>query len=69
MQKCNDKSTVRLPRQESGVQGINWHCADTVGHSFPRAKCETTIRLRMRKGKTTFLQQSLTECGLSLKSE
>ena len=26
-----------------------------------RAECETTIRLRMRNGKTTISQQSLTE--------
>lgn len=50
-----------LPRQECDVQAISWHSADTVGHSFPRAKCRTTIRLRMTKGKTTILQQSLIE--------
>lgn len=29
--------------------------ADTLGHSFPGAECMTTIRLRMRNGKTTIL--------------
>lgn len=52
---------VHLSRQECGVQGISWHSADTLGHIFPRAECETTIRLRMRNGKTTILQLSLTE--------
>jgi hypothetical protein len=55
------KDTLRLPRQECGVQGISWHSADMLRHSFPRTECETTIRLRMRKGKTTILQLSLTE--------
>ena len=48
------------------MQGISWHSADTSGHIFPRAECETTIRLRMRNGKTTVLQQSLNCVGVSL---
>ena len=48
------------------MQGISWHSADTFGHSFPIAECETTIRLRMRNGKTTVLQQSLNCVGVSL---
>ena len=40
---CNNhKSAIHLPRQECGVQGISWHSADTLGHSFPTAECETT---------------------------
>ena len=46
---------------------IRWHSADTVGHSFPKGICETTIRLRMRHGKTTFLQETLNCVGKSLK--
>lgn len=42
--------------QECYVLYISWHSADTLWHSFPEAKCETTIRLRMRNGKTTVLQ-------------
>ena len=61
-----DKSTIHLPRQECGVQGISWHSADTLGHSFPAVEGETTIRLRMRNGKTTVLQQSLNCAGVSL---
>ena len=48
------------------MQGISWHSADTLGHSFATAECETTIRLRMRNGKTTVLQQSLNCVGVSL---
>ena len=48
------------------MQGISWHSADTLGHSFTTAECETTIRLRMRNGKTTVLQQSLNCVGVSL---
>lgn len=58
-----DKNTFHLPRQECGVQAISWHSADTLGHSFPTAECETTIRLRMSNGKTTVLQQSLNCVG------
>jgi hypothetical protein len=56
-----DKSIIHLPRQECGVHGISWYSADTLGHSFTTAECETTIRLRMSNGKTTVLQQSLIE--------
>jgi hypothetical protein len=35
------KDTLRLPRQECGVQGISWHSADMLRHSFPRTECET----------------------------
>ena len=66
--KCNDKSTFHLPRQECYVLYISWHSADTLWHRFPKAKCETTIRLRMRKGKTTFSRLSLKSAEKSLKS-
>ncbi len=43
------------------MQGISWYSADTLGHSFAKAECGTTVRLRMKDGKTTVLQQSLIE--------
>lgn len=52
----DDKSIICMSRQECGVQGISWHSADMLGHSFPRAECRTTIRLRMKSGKTTILR-------------
>lgn len=58
-----NKSHHGLPRQECGAQGINWHSADTLGHIFSTSK----IRLRMRNGKTTILQQSLTGCSSIVK--
>ncbi len=54
--KVDDKSIICMSRQEGGVQGISWHSADMLGHSFPRAECRTTIRLRMKSGKTTILR-------------
>ena len=48
------------------MQGISWHSADTLGHSFPAAEYETTIRLQMRSGKTAVLLQSLNCVGVSL---
>ena len=66
--KYYDKSTFHLPRQESGFQSKNWQIADKFSYILSGIKCSTTIRLRMRKGKTTFSKLSLKCAVKSLKS-
>ena len=58
-----NKNSIHLPRQESGIQVISWHSADTLGHSFPRTECRTTVILRMMSGKITIFGQSLNCVG------
>ena len=52
--KYNDKSFIHLSLQEYGFQIKNWQSADRFSYICSGIKCRTTIRLRMRKGKTTF---------------
>ena len=63
----NDKSTILMPRQESGTKGISWNRADTLGHNFSRTECKTRVLLRLMKIRNVFLQLLLKSVRKSLK--
>ena len=56
-----------MPRQGCGIRAISWHSADTLGYSFSRIKCRTTVILRLMKIRKGFSQLSLKSVGKSLK--
>ena len=62
-----DKSIIYLPWQGGGIRAISWHSSDTLGHSFSKIECRTTVILRMTKIRKGFSQLSLKSVRKSLK--